>query len=50
MPESISEAADQLTGDFLKELGWDVKREKDKPVSPVFTALGVDFDLAETRH
>ena len=47
MPESIGEAADQLTGDFLKELGWDVKR---KPVAPVVTAPGVDFGFTETLH
>ena len=47
IPKVISEAADQLTGEFLKELGWDVKREKDKPMSGTFAALGVEIDLKE---
>ena len=46
-PEARGQAADELTGKFLKELGWEVKREKDKPMSQVFTALGVDFDLSD---
>ena len=48
VPESISEAADQMAGEFIKELAWEAKREKDKPMSTEFTALGVDFDLSET--
>ena len=47
VPEVISKPADQMTGEFLKELGWDVKREKDKPMSSTFTALGVEIDLNE---
>ena len=47
MPELSGQAADDLTGQFLKELGWDVKREKDKPMSQVFTALGVVADLSD---
>ena len=47
VPEAISEAADQPTGEFLKELGWDAKRGKGKPMSGTFTALGVEIDLKE---
>ena len=47
MPEGIGEASDHPAGNFLKETGWDVTREKDKPVAPVVTALGVDFGLTE---
>ena len=46
VPEVLGSTADELTGQFLKELGWEVKREKDKPTSDTFTALGVVFDLA----
>ena len=47
VPEALGQAADEMTGKFIKELGWEVKREKDKPMSQVFTALGVDVDLSD---
>ena len=31
-------------------LGLDSEREKDKPTSDLFTALGVNFDLAQSIH
>ena len=40
VPEALGSSADELTGRFLKELGWEVKREKDKPTSDTFTSLG----------
>ena len=45
VPEILGNQADELTGQFLKELGWEVPREKDKPTSDTFTALVVVFDL-----
>ena len=46
VPETLGGIADELTGQFFKELGWEVKRGKDKLTSDLFTALGVNFDLA----
>ena len=47
-PDSIMPAVVDMAKDVLSLLGWSVKGgDKDKPLAPVFKALGVEFDLSK---
>ncbi len=47
VPEVIGDDSDDMVGRFLKELGWEVKRNKDEPTASSFAALGVEIVLGK---